>query len=216
MSSRKRNIGILGGSFDPIHFGHIKPALELARDYQLDKVCLLPCKVSPFKENTYATSKQRWDMVSMIASNSDVFVADARELQRDAPSYTYTTLCELSQEIGDNYKLFWLLGADALNDFPQWYKADEIMQFCHVLVLRRPGYTLSADKKKMDWLNQFICEDIKQLESQNCGHIYLTETEMLNISSTKIRTMIHNGEQPKYMLPGGVWNYIKRNNLYEQ
>lgn len=153
-------------------------------------------------------------MVSMIAANSQVFIADARELERDTPSYTYTTLCELRQEIGDQYKIFWLLGADALNDFPAWHKASEIMQLCHVLVLRRPGYNLTQDQESLNWLNKYMCDDIKQLEESDFGHIYQTETDMLDISSTKIRAMVKSGEQPRYMMPGGIWNYIKRNKLY--
>ncbi len=214
MSDSKRRIGILGGSFDPIHFGHIKPSLALAKQYQLHNIHLLPCKVSPFKENTYASSMHRWNMVRMIAENNNVFIADARELERDAPSYTYTTLCELSEEFGNRFKVFWIIGADALSDFPAWYEVDQIMQMCHVLVLRRPGYKFVQSEEKMSWLNKYLCEDIKQLELKDSGHIYITETEMLEISSTNIRKMIQAGEQPTYILPGGVWSYIRRNKLY--
>ena len=204
----------MGGSFDPIHFGHIKPALELAQLYQLDKIYLMPCKVSPFKDRTFASAQDRWNMVSMIAANSDLFIADARELQRDTPSYTYTTLIELTQELGDKCKLFWILGADALQDFPVWYKAEEIMQLSHLLVLRRPGYELPQNLENKNWLEKYLCNDIQELETRDFGCIFQTETQMLDISSTQIRTMVGDGEQPKYMLPGAVWNYIKRNDLY--
>ena len=214
MASRKRNVGILGGSFDPIHFGHIKPSLELAQVYQLEHIRLLPCKLSPFKEQTHANAKHRWNMVKLIADGSDVFVADARELERETPSYTYTSLLELTQELGEQYKLFWCLGADALEEFPAWYKADEIMRLAHVLVLGRPGYELPQNKEISAWLDKYLCADRQELESSDYGCIYQTETQMLDISSTQIRTMIHNGEQPKYLIPGGVWNYIKRNRLY--
>ena len=204
----------MGGSFDPIHFGHIKPSLELAQSCRLDKIILLPCKVSPFKEHTYASSLHRWNMVSMIAANSDAFIADARELERAEPSYTVTTLTELSQEIGEQHKLFWILGADALQDFSEWYQAEEIMRLAHVLVLARPGYELPQDQAKREWLEKYLCTDFDELEATDFGRIYQTGTQMLDISSTRIRTMIGEGEQPKYMVPGGVWNYIKRNQLY--
>ncbi len=204
----------MGGSFDPIHFGHIKPCLELAQSCQLDTIILLPCKVSPFKEHTHASSLHRWNMVNMIAANSDVFITDARELERSGPSYTVTTLTELSQEIGEQHKLFWILGADALQDFPEWYQAEEIMRLAHVLVLARPGYELPRNREKLDWLEKYLCTDFDELETRDFGCIYRTETQMLDISSTRIRTMIGEGKQPKYMIPGGVWNYIKRNQLY--
>lgn len=204
----------MGGSFDPIHFGHIKPCLELAQSCHLEKIILLPCKVSPFKDSTHASSLHRWNMVSMIAANSDTFVADARELERGTPSYTVTTLTELSQEIGEQHKLFWILGADALQDFPAWYQPEEIMRLAHLLVLARPSYELPLDREKRDWLEKYLCTDFAELESTDFGRIYQSDTQMLDISSTQIRTMISKGEQPKYLIPGGVWNYIKRNHLY--
>lgn len=216
LKDTKKKIGILGGSYDPIHFGHIKPSLELAKTYRLDRIILLPCKVSPFKESTFASAEHRWNMVSMVAANEDLFVADARELERDTPSYTYLTLAELTQELGDRYQLYWILGIDSLLDFPDWYESEKIMQLCHILVLRRPGYELPHDNAKLDWLNQYLSTDINQLDSADTGHIYITETELLDISSTAIRETIKAGEQPRYMLPGGVWNYIRRNRLYQR
>ena len=205
---------MLGGSFDPIHFGHIKPALELARLYQLESIRLLPCKVSPFKDDTFASSQHRWNMVSIIAAGSNELVADARELERDGPSYTYTTVVELSEELGADVKLFWILGADALNEFPDWYEAEKLMQYCHVLVLNRPGYELPKDAEKLGWLQRYLCEDVNQLEQKDAGCIFISETGMLDISSTRIRELIQAGEQPRFMLPGAVWNYIQRNKLY--
>ena len=204
----------MGGSFDPIHFGHIKPALELARVYQLEKIILLPCKVSPFKDCTYASASHRWNMVNLVAANNELFVADGRELDRDAPSYSYTTLAELSEEIGAHYKLLWILGADALQDFPAWHRAEEIMQLAHILVMGRPGFEAPQSQATRDWLDNYLCTDIDALEERDFGHIFQTETEMLDISSSQIRAVIGNGEQPKYLLPGGVWNYIRRNQLY--
>ena len=215
LKNTKKKIGILGGSYDPIHFGHIKPSLALAKAHQLEHIVLLPCKVSPFKESTSASAKHRWNMVSMVAANEDLFVADARELERETPSYTFLTLAELTQELGDEYQLFWILGVDNLPGFPDWYEAEKIMQLCHVLALCRPGYEFPQENMDMDWLNRYLCADINQLDSADTGHIYITETELLDISSTSIREMIRAGEQPRYMLPGGVWNYIRRNELYK-
>ena len=208
------NIGILGGSFDPIHFGHIKPSIALAEEFNLKTIRLLPCKVSPFKDRTHASAQDRWNMVSMVAASSDLFVADPRELNRDTPSYTYLSLLELAQEYQGKVKLFFIIGGDALNDFPKWYEADKIMQLCHVLVAPRHGFELTTDSKKRDWLNRYLCDDRSLLEKNNCGHIYITDVELIEVSSTHIRQTIKSGEQPKFLLPGGVWNYIKRNHLY--
>ena len=213
MSDNKSRIGVLGGSFDPIHFGHIKPCLKLAEIFQLKSIRLIPCKVSPFKESTFTSAQHRWNMVSMIAANSDLFVADSRELERDTPSYTYETLLDLRKEFSAEIKIFWIMGLDALIDFPRWYHAKDILTLCHILVLQRPGYQWTVQDS---WLDEHITDDQKQLANKDSGHIYITDTEMVDVSSTQIRDLVVAGEQPKYLLPGGVWNYIKRNNLYQQ
>ena len=186
MSDSEARIGILGGSFDPIHFGHIKPCIKLAESFQLNSIHLLPCKVSPFKENTFTSAQHRWNMVSMIAANSDLFVADARELERDTPSYTYETLLSLKGECSDDAKLFWIMGLDSLINFSRWFKAEKIMQLCHVLVVQRPGFQLPIDDQ---WLNTFLCDDIDELATKNCGCIYIADVEMIDVSSTQIRRL---------------------------
>lgn len=205
-----KRVGILGGSFDPVHFGHIKPALELVRVNRLDKVILLPCKLSPFKQKTHISVAHRWKMLQMVAAQVPQFVADPRELTRDTPSYSYLSVQEISAELGDKCKLFWILGADALVDFPRWYRVDDMMKLCSVLVLSRPGYEI----KHNEWLQQHITNDNEQFEQHYPGSILVTNTQQYEVSSSKIRSIIQSGQQPKYMLPGGIWNYIKRNQLY--
>ncbi|MFK8026798.1 MAG: nicotinate-nucleotide adenylyltransferase [Gammaproteobacteria bacterium] len=209
-------IGLLGGSFDPIHFGHIKPGLQLAEKFQLQLIKLIPCKISPFKDNTFTSAQHRWNMVSMVAGSSECFEADARELERDSPSYTYETLRDIASEVSSDTTLFWIMGEDALIDFPKWYQAEKIMQLCHVLVMRRPGYEATQEAEVSEWLMPYICQDEDKLNEKQCGCIYMTDVELFDISSTAIREVIRTGEQPRFMLPGGVWNYIKRNNLYQE
>jgi nicotinate-nucleotide adenylyltransferase len=213
MSTR---IGILGGSFDPIHFGHIKTSLQLAEKFQLQSIKLIPCKVSPFKDNTFASIQHRWNMLCIITGSSELFEADSRELERDTPSYTYETLREITSEISSEATLFWIMGEDALLGFPKWYQAEKIMQLCHVLVMRRPGYEATEDTEASAWLKPYMCDDESKLEEKQSGYIFMTDVELFDISSTQIREIVHAGEEPRFMLPGGVWNYIKRNNLYQQ
>ena len=213
MNASKARVGILGGSFDPIHFGHIKPCLALAEKYRLNRIHLLPCKVSPLKNSPHASRQHRWNMVNLIAGGSDIFIADGRELERDAPSYTYTSLLELTGHYARQARLYWIMGIDALLGLPGWHKAEQIMQLCHVLVLRRAGYRLK-DKTLLHWLEAYLCDDFEVLERTDSGHILITGTEMFDASSTQIRACLQAGEQPEFLLPGAVWNYIKRHNLY--
>lgn len=215
MTEAKARIGILGGSFDPVHFGHIKPTLELAQHFNLQTVRLLPCKVSPFKSSAHATSQHRVNMLNLIADNSELLAVDDRELRRATPSYTYLTLRELAQESAGNNTLFWIMGMDALLDFPQWHQAEEIMQLCHVLVLPRPGYAAAIKPDNQSWLERYLTDKVESLDEQPVGHIFITATNMLDISSTQIRQITQAGQQPRFLLPGGVWNYIKRNKLYQ-
>ena len=212
----RMSIGILGGSFDPIHFGHIKPSLQLAEKLHLQSIRLIPCKISPFKDNTFATAQHRWNMISIISGSSELFEADARELERDTPSYTYETLREIAGEVSSDTTLFWIMGEDALLGFPKWHQAEKIMQLCHVLVMRRSGYDASKNVESSEWLKPYMCDDESKLEEKQCGCIYMTDVELFDVSSTQIRETVQAGEQPRFMLPGGVWNYIKRNNLYQE
>ncbi|MFK7795554.1 MAG: nicotinate-nucleotide adenylyltransferase [Gammaproteobacteria bacterium] len=209
-------IGLLGGSFDPVHFGHLKPSLQLAEKFQLQSVRLIPCKVSPFKHGTYASAQHRWNMISIITGSSELFAADSRELERDTPSYTYETLREIASEVPSDTTLFWVMGEDALLGFPGWHQAEKIMQLCHILVMRRPGYDASENEEASEWLKPYMCDDENELKKKQCGCIYITDVELFDISSTQIRNTVQAGEQPRFMLPGGVWNYIKRNNLYQE
>lgn len=210
----KLRVGILGGSFDPVHFGHIKPCLELAKNFNLDSIRLLPCKLSPFKSSSHAVAQHRLNMLSLIASGSSLLSVDERELRRDSPSYTYHSLRELFDEVGGQATLFWIMGMDALNNFPDWYKSAEIMELCHILVLQRPGYELICSHQQRAWLQQYLTDDLALLDNKAAGHIFITATKMLDISSSQIRAVIASGKQPRYMMPGAVWNYIKRNHLY--
>lgn len=215
MTETKTRIGILGGSFDPVHFGHIKPTLELAEHFNLHTVRLLPCKVSPFKSAPHASPQHRLNMLNLIADNSALLSVDDRELRRVTPSYTYLTLQELAEESAANDTLFWIMGMDALVDFPEWHQAEKIMQLCHVLVLQRPGYTAAIKPAHQAWLARYLTANVESLDKQAVGHIFITASTMLDISSTQIRQITHAGQQPRFLLPGGVWNYIKRNKLYQ-
>ena len=215
---RKIRMGILGGSFDPVHFGHIKPCLQMAQDFDLASIRLLPCKVSPFKTSPHSTPKasvqHRLMMLSLVASANNLIQVDERELRRETPSYTYLSLREMVDEFGDQVTLCWIMGMDALNGFPDWFKSDEIMELCHILVMPRPGYELDLSAQPNVWIEKYLSDDIELLEQKSAGHLFITSAQMLDISSTQIRDTIASGKQPRYLVPGGIWNYIQRNHLY--
>jgi nicotinate-nucleotide adenylyltransferase len=218
-------IGIFGGSFDPIHFGHIKLALALLENFEFEQIRFVPCHISPLKEKVFANEQHRWQMLNLVCSNQPKLIVDDRELKREGPSYTIDSLIEIREEIDNSQSLVLIVGVDAYLEFCKWYRYEEILSYCHLILMQRPGYSLSDLDLESEHKSESKCEkeyfklnkteDIKLLATQPHGKIYLSELEKIDISSTLIRKTIAQGKQPKYMLPGNVWNYVRRNKLYQ-
>ncbi len=208
-------IGIFGGSFDPVHFGHIKTALALLENFDFEQIRFIPCQQSPHKNKVYASAEHRWQMLSLIANSHEKLMVDDCELKRHAPSYTIDTLIELRERFGDKKSLVLILGIDAYLKFCQWHHYENILSYCHLMILQRPGYTLPESGCEKDYINSCMVEDIALLTDTAYGKIFLSDLEKIDISSTQIRRTIADGEQPRYVIPGNVWNYIKRNKLYK-
>lgn len=213
-------IGIFGGSFDPPHFGHIKSALALLEYFPFDQISFVPCQLSPHKEIVHASAEHRVRMLNMICKGVSELKVDTRELNRPPPSYTIHTLNELREELGEQVPLVLILGADAYMDFCQWHQYEDILTYCHLMVLHRPGYELSILEQEPEYrcekelLEQYLTDDITSLQKKPAGNIYINELDKIDISSSDIRKLIAAGEQPRYVIPGVIWNYISRNKLY--
>lgn len=201
--------GIVGGMFDPIHFGHYKPALELMPVLGLSEIRLLPCGQPPHRPPPQAAAEHRWNMVRLVADGQRL-VADDRELRRAGPSYTYDTLQSLREEEGAPLCL--LLGADALTGLPAWHRAEELIGLCHVATLARPGQALGEGLPEA-WRAR-CTQDPTTLQASPCGSIYLHHGTLHDLSSSQIRALIRSGKPPRYCLPGPVWAYIQRHRLY--
>ncbi len=208
-------LGIFGGTFDPIHFGHIKSALALLEHFDFEQIRFIPCQQSPLKQEVYADARHRWQMLNLVTNTNAKFFADDRELKRRGPSYTIDTLKELREETKAQKVLVLILGIDAFLSFCQWHRYDEILSFCHIMLLQRAGYTLLKQGCERELYDAHVTNDIMDISGTLNGHIFLSDEEKIEISSTAIRQCISEGQQPRYLLPGNVWNYIRRNNLYQ-
>lgn len=186
-------IGILGGSFDPIHVGHISVAKQVLLAYQLDHIRFIPCKDSVLNKTNVANADHRRTMVKLAIEPNNQFLLDDRELTRDTKSYTVETLESLTKEFPED-KLYFIVGSDAYRNFEQWHKWQRILELATLIVAYRPGY---AFKKAIAHNIEFL------------------ETDTVNTSSTEIRTAIENGQSVDKLVPGSVMAYIKRNCLYE-
>ncbi|MFJ2322652.1 nicotinate-nucleotide adenylyltransferase, partial [Pseudomonas sp. NPDC087817] len=150
--SRPRRIGVLGGTFDPVHIGHLRGALEVAEALALDELRLTPSARPPHRDTPQVSAQDRLAMVECAVAGVPPLVVDARELQRDKPSYTIDTLELMRAEMPAETQVFLLLGWDAFCGLPTWHRWEELLQHCHILVLQRPD----ADSEPPDALRNLL------------------------------------------------------------
>lgn len=219
----RKKIGIFGGTFDPIHIGHLRMALELKQQLGLDEMRLLPCHQPPHRDAPQVSSQQRAEMLRIALQDCPELQLDERELQRDKPSYTYDTLQEFRKEFGSEVSLVLCMGEDAFAGLPKWYCWQELIQLAHIVVIARPGWSIPASGEARDLLNKHLREvnsldeqslDEKPLDETPAGSIVLQSPRLLPISATEIRQQISAGHSAQFLVPDEVWNYIKANKLY--
>lgn len=204
-----------GGTFDPVHYGHLKPVEVLANQLNLANVMLVPNNVPPHRPQPTATSEQRQQMLELAIADNPLFILDTRELQRPTPSYTAQTVADWRQQQGSTSPLAFIIGQDSLLTFPGWHNADTILDNAHLIVCRRPGYPLvMANPRDQQWLEAHLTEDAELLRSRPAGVIYLAQTPWFDISATLIRQRLQQGESCADMLPAAVLDYINQHNLY--
>jgi nicotinate-nucleotide adenylyltransferase len=210
----RKTLGIFGGTFDPIHIGHLRMALEIKQQLQLDEMRLLPCYLPPHRPAPGATAEARVAMLNLAVQDCAELVVDKRELQRDKPSYTYDTLCELRAEVGDEVSLCLCMGMDSFATLDSWHHWDQLLQLAHIIVVARPGWFLPDSGAVADLLNLHRNET-GVIAQQAAGAIVMLEQRLLPISATDIRAQIRDGKSPQFLVPDGVWNYIRSNVLYQ-
>jgi len=207
-------VGIFGGTFNPVHYGHLRSALELVERLDLFQLRLMPCAVPPHRETPACSARDRAAMVSLAVAGEERLVCDDRELQRDGPSYTIDSLSELRGELGAQRALCLVMGCDALLDLPGWRRWQELLDLSHIVVLARPGWQLPVDGEVAQWLAANAIEQARQLRDSPAGSVLLQELRPLAISSTEIRDLLAVGQSARYLVPEPVLEYIKTNQLY--
>ncbi|MBB1518020.1 nicotinate-nucleotide adenylyltransferase [Aquipseudomonas guryensis] len=208
-----RRIGILGGTFNPVHIAHLRGALEVAEQLALDELRLIPSARPPHRAAPQATAEQRLAMVRLAVASEPRLAVDDRELRRDKPSFTIDTLESLRGELAAEDQLFLLLGWDAFCGLPTWQRWQELLQHCHILVLQRPDADSEAPEALRDLLAARSVNDPQGLVGPS-GQIAFVWQTPLAVSATQIRHLLAEGRSVRFLVPDAVLAYIQNHGLY--
>ncbi|WP_394204623.1 nicotinate-nucleotide adenylyltransferase [Shewanella waksmanii] len=206
-------IGILGGTFDPIHFGHIRPALAVLAQLNLDKIWLMPNHIPPHKTGTHTTTQQRMEMVELVAQQYPQLALCDIEAQRSTPSYSAETLAQLAKQYPQHTFVF-IMGTDSFVNLDKWYQWQSLFDHCHIAVCERQGWQLSADSIMAKELKQrqILAE---QLQHQHNGGIIIANVDKQPYSSTWVREKLAKNQSITQAVPADVIDYIKLHHLYQ-
>ncbi len=209
-------IGVFGGTFNPIHHGHLRIAQEIAVTLGLSQVKFIPSANPPHKAQPQVSAAQRAAMVQLAIQDNPLFSLDTRELDRTGPSYTIDTLKSLRSEHGDATFCL-IIGTDAFAHFDQWHAWASILQYCHLILVPRPsGVTTSAMRPALTALmKKNGTQDRNRLTTQPFGCIMSLAVTALDISSSQIRALIQQHQSPIYLTPPNVLAFLKQHHLYQ-
>ncbi len=204
--SISRKLGIMGGTFDPIHYGHLVAAEAVRDRFQLDKVLFIPSGNPPHKNSKNVTDAiHRYNMTLLATAANPYFEVSRIEIDRKGITYTIDTIKELMTLYGSGTELFFITGADALLEILTWYKVDELLKLCNFVAATRPGF----NKKDLE-------QKLHEIKSKYSKEVFQIEIPSLAISSTDIRTRVNNNHTFKYLLPESVEQYIIKHGIYRE
>lgn len=208
-----RPIGIFGGTFDPIHYGHLRSAFEMLQALRFQEVLFIPCGDPPHRGTTFADAELRFRMVDVAIAGQDGFASDDRELRRDGPSYSIDTLIQLRGEFPDR-SLGLILGMDAFLGLHKWHRWDEILEYAHIVVAHRPGWKAPDIGPLGELLTENGTHRVNDLHEMTHGRIHIHAVTQLEISSTEIRDLVAAGRDPRFLMPDAVRDVIEESGIY--
>lgn len=208
-------IGIFGGTFDPVHFGHLRSALEVSEALELDEMRWVPCRRPPHRRLPVASPDDRLAMLELALQGApDHFVLDRREMERGGPSYMIDTLASMRAQWREA-ALCLVLGQDAFLGLDRWHRWRELLDLAHIVVMRRPGaFPLDSNPNLAEWVASRMTSQAARLRGLPCGLVHATEVTQLPISATAIRTILAVGRSVDYLLPAQVVAFIRHKGLY--
>ena len=203
-------IGIFGGTFNPVHYGHLRSALEVKDIFDLAEIRLIPSANPPHRDLPSVSAESRLKMLQLAIDQQTDLKIDDRELNRAGPSYMVDTLKSIRSEIGSQ-PLILFIGSDAFNQLTTWHEWQALFNYAHIVVLTRPNYHLQALN---DFFSVHLSIDRTELAQNSAGKLYFQSVRQLDISATAIRDMIAQHKNPGFLLPDKVLTYIRQHQLY--
>lgn len=206
-------VALLGGTFDPVHYGHLRCADEAREKLGLERLYLLPAGDPPHRDTPRATVAQRLDMLHLACGEFPRLEIDDRETRRSGPSYMSETLEELRAALG-NRPLMLLVGQDAANSLHTWHRWERLFELAHIVILTRPDMPARFPPALAGQVQPRLVSDVKALLENAAGSVFRLKVEPIDVSSSAIRQVIRSGGSPTSMLPAAVLGYITSNRLY--
>jgi nicotinate-nucleotide adenylyltransferase len=205
-----KTLGVFGGTFDPVHLGHMKMIVEAQRILALDELRVIPCHSPPHREQPRLNSQQRLELMQVAVNHLDGVVVDDRELRRRGPSYTVDTLRELRAEEGDEISVILFIGSDAYANLMHWHQWRELPVLANIGIFSRPQYPLPESGILAEWLKN---SRVEQLKEQPAGAVVALRQMQMELSSTEIRRQLASGHLTEDLTPA-VRELIKQRHYY--
>ncbi len=208
-------IVVMGGTFDPVHYGHLRTALEIAQLLGHGSVVhMMPCGDPRHRQAPEASAHHRYAMLETAISDEPLLLASRLEVDREGATYTVDTLAELRQEVGAQRPIVFVMGADAFLTLTKWHRWVEIIRLAHIMVTNRPNWSNIGQGDLNDLLRKHSAKQLNELTELPSGRIAECALTQLDISSTHIRNLLQTGKSPRFLTPDTVLDYIRSHQLY--
>jgi nicotinate-nucleotide adenylyltransferase len=204
-------IGVYGGTFNPIHYGHLRTALEVQALFNLEQLRLIPCRQPPHRDQPEVSGQLRMEMLKLAIDGVAGFITDGRELDREGPSYMVDTLRSLRQEMPEQSVILFI-GADAFFGLEKWHRWQQLFDYAHLVVMTRPNFGLQPES---EFLRQRLVTQREMLVTKSAGYLFFQAVTPLDISATQIRQIIATNGNPQFLLPDAVLAFIRQHQLYQ-
>ncbi len=204
-------LGVYGGTFNPVHYGHLRTAFEVSEFFKLDQLRLIPCRIPAHRQQPAVSAETRFQLLQLAVADLPGWIADRRELDRPGPSYMVDTLASLRQEFPQE-SIILFMGQDAFNGLESWHCWRRLFDYAHIVVITRPGYPRRINST---WLQHRLTQTAAELRHKSTGSLYFHTVTPLDISSSNIRALIKAGRQPKFLMPDNVIQAINQQQLYQ-